>query len=277
MSLKLLGFQLKVTETYTPTGDYINSNLLGTLLYHPIKMMEETDADVIVFPEYCYNHLLDERYKKVSDEGKLVIAGTTYTDQGINCTVVFEEGKKFMLPKLFPASNEPMFRTQPRKTVFELYEDVSKYMFEIKGCHVVILTCSDYLNLGNLVCMANLDKRLVLISACHNNNTEIFKQEAVVIHNKHDLAYSFVINCISTVSSRIKGESFIYGPIQKAEQDFLRMEGKIQDYNYHSAIFNADTEPCSIYCEVLTTEEYSRYERSLRYKKNPVKLEIKPI
>ena len=115
-----------------------------------------------------------------------------------------------------------------------------------------------------------------ILCICSNNNQKLFIDESIALHNHSDNIYSFVLNCVSTYMGKdyAKGESYIFGPIQKYEQNFLKKE-KIKQIDHCCSILNLSNVPQYFYGEFQS--DFSKYGRSDNYINNPKNIEISKI
>ena len=116
------------------------------------------------------------------------------------------------------------------------------------------------------------DDIFAIICICSNSNQKVFIEESKALHNHSENIYSFVINCISNYQKEeyAKGNTYIYGPIQYHEQDWLRKEGYDID-NHSCSILKLSNNPEYFYGEF--TNNFSRFGRSDYYLNNPKNIE----
>ena len=225
--IKVLGFQLQVNLDCDAFHEYLILNeALRLQTDEAKKVIQEKDADIVVFPEMCYQDALDQYYQELSQKC-LVVAGSIY-EEGINKTIVYQKGKKYTIQKCNASGAEPMIRFQENMdTDTFLRKELEKHTFLVKGQKVVILNCMEYYQHAYTISRTVKDL-FGIIGICSNSNQKVFMEESMAIHNHVDNIYSFVVNCLSTYMEKeyAKGESYIFGPIQYHEQDWLKKEGK---------------------------------------------------
>lgn len=273
--LKVLGFQIKVQLDCNSKNEYlIKTKELELATKRMQEIINEKLADIIILPEMCYQEDLYNYWKDLSKD-KLIIAGSIY-NEGENQTVIFSNNKSFFIPKCNASSAEPMVRfIEECSSLDFINKHLQEHIFWIKGRKVVILNCMEYYqNAYSIARSAN--NLFALICICSNNNSKVFKEETRAIHNHCENLYTFMVNCISTYKNKpyAKGESYVYGPIQRQEQDWLKKERVIID-DHCSSILNLSSEPEYFYGEF--TNNFSRFGRSDEYKNNPKNIEIGKI
>lgn len=228
--------------------------------------------DIALFPEMTYLEKFDEKYLKLS-EGRIIVAGSYYKN-GINTTVVFQDGKKFEIPKGYASGAEPM----ARKITFVAPEEFIKnslreHEFWINGKKIYILNCMEYYHAAYYIARnQTLQKDLFGIFAiCSNSNTHVFEEESICIHNHVEGIYTFVLNAISRYQNEpyADGQSYIYGPISIHEKDWLVSEGINSKRNVCHILSLEKTIPQTMYGKFVYSENLSRFGRSDKYLNNP--------
>ena len=213
-------FQLKVELDCNSQKEYlIETEEVQRQLEVAFQKIKELKPDVALFPEMTYLVQYEAQYKKLS-KGRIIVAGSHY-EEGINTTIVFENGIKHKIPKSYASGAEPM----ARKITYIAPEEVLKnqiklHEFWIKGKKIYILNCMEYYHLAYYIARnKELQKDLFGIFAiCSNSNTHVFEEETICIHNHTENLYTFVLNCTGTYQAKPYGDgnSYIYGQIGRA-------------------------------------------------------------
>jgi predicted amidohydrolase len=269
--LRVLAFQLIYNEYSDDKKEYliINEDILKQI-DKTIELINEKNPDLIIYPEMSYIPEYDEYFLKISKD-KLIVFGSFYDEDLINKTVVYYRGKKHLLPKIYPSPVEPMIR---RVEWIEPSIFLSKYLkshtFKLKKQQVYILNCMEYYHVAYYIARnSRLSKNAILVSPCSNSKVDLFLDETKAIHNHNEKIYSFVINCISKYNNKEYGcgNSYIYGPIQKTEKNWLEQEGITVD-KHNCSIIKADDKARYIYGE-FALEQLSNFGRSDLYRNTP--------
>lgn len=99
-------FQLNMTLDCNSTDEYlIETDRMEEQLKKAFQMMQNNQADITLFPEMAYMTKSEETYQAFSKPNKIVVAGSYYKD-GINRTVVFQNGTKFEILKGYASYRE---------------------------------------------------------------------------------------------------------------------------------------------------------------------------
>ncbi len=269
--LKVLSFQLLHDEYSDTEKEYIivDKKFLNQM-DKTIKLIEKYKPDLIIYPEMSYIVQYDEIFIKMSKD-KLIVFGSFYDEDLINKTVVYHKGIKYLLPKIYSSPVEPMVR---RVSWIEPKDFIKKHLkshtFILKKKRIYILNCMEYYHVAYYIARDNkLNKDAIFVSPCSNNKVSLFLDETKAIHNHNEKIYSFVINCISKYNGEDYGNgmSYIYGPIQKTEKNWLKQEG-INSDNHNCSIITADDKPRYIYGE-FASNPLSNYGRSDAYRNTP--------
>jgi hypothetical protein len=269
--LKVLAFQLIYNEYCDDKKEYviIDEKLLSQM-ERTIQLIEKYDPDLIIYPEMSYIEKYDDYFLKLSKD-KLIIFGSFYDEDLINKTVVYHKNKKYLLPKLYPSPVEPMIRkTKWLEPNDFIKKHLKNHTFTLKKKNIYVLNCMEYYHVAYYIARnSKLNKDAILVSPCSNSKVDLFLDETKSIHNHNEKIYSFVINCISKYNDKIYavGKSYIYGPIQKTEQNWLK-QGGIKIDNHNCSIITADDQPRFIYGE-FALEHFSNYGRSDSYRNTP--------
>lgn len=242
------------------------------------KIMQEKQPDITLFPELSYLRNFDEKYCEFSKDGKIVVAGSYY-ENGINKTVVFQNGIKYEIPKGYASGAEPMARKVSYREPEEfLAEELQKHEFWIKGKKIYIFNCMEYYNLAYYVARNEQykDNLFGTFTICSNSNTHVFEEETAVIHNHNEAIYTFMLNCISTYKGEDygDGQSYIYGSISVHEKEWLEKEKIRVKKNPNHILSLSETNAQYIFGEFIISERLSRFGRSDSYINNPRMLEV---
>lgn len=270
--IKVLGIQLKVDLDCNEQDEYlIETDHLYKQISKVKELINKKNPDIIALPEMCYIKDLDDYYLKIS-KNKLVIAGSIYQN-GINYTVVFNNKNKYLIRKYNASGAEPMIRYQENISTDEFIKyHLNEHIFEIKNKKILILNCMEYYQHAYTI-SRKYDDIFAIICICSNSNQKVFIEESKALHNHCENIYSFVINCISNYQKEeyAKGNTYIFGPIQYHEQDWLGKEGFDID-NHSCSILKLSNNPEYFYGEF--TNNFSRFGRSDYYLNNPKNIEI---
>lgn len=268
--LKILGFQLKVNLACDHYKEYlVICKKYQEQIVESLKIIDRLSPDIVIYPEMCYSEDYDSEFIKLSKD-KLIIAGSIY-EENKNITVVYNNQVRHNIEKRYASGAEPMTRYID---YLEPDEFISKYLdehtFFIKGKKIVVLNCMEYYHVAYYLARKYPDI-FALISPCSNNNQSVFIEESKALHNHNENIYSFVVNCISDYNDKsyAKGESYIYGPIQHHEKEWLKKEGMESD-KHNSSILALNGESSYFYGEF--TNNLVPYGRSDRYINNPKKV-----
>lgn len=271
--LSVCMFQLKLQLDCDSKDEFLieTSDVLKQL-EECFRILEEYQPDIAMFPEMAYLERFEEIYQKQS-KGKIIVAGSHYKD-GINTTVIFEDGTKHEIPKCYASGAEPMAR---KITFFSPEEFIKTHLtdheFWIKGKKIYILNCMEYYHTAYYIARNPelKDKLFGIFVICSNSNTRVFEEETLCIHNHNEGLYTFVLNCVSTYQNADYGDgkSYIYGPISIHEKDWLRMEG-IESKKSVCHILSLTTSNAEfVYGKFMFHEYLSRFGRSDSYLNNP--------
>lgn len=242
--------------------------------------IKQYNPDVVLFPEMTYFEKYDDTYKELSNS-KIIVAGSYYKE-GINTTVIFENGQKIEIPKIYASGAEPMARKveyiDPEKFI---KDNLKEHEFWIKGKKVYILNCMEYYHTAYYISRnEELKKDLFGIFAiCSNSNTRVFEEETVCIHNHNEGIYTFVLNCISTYKDGKYGDgkSYIYGPISQHEKEWLLQEGTDTKRNVCHVLSLSNKKAQFVYGQYVFAENLSRFGRSDKYINNPRNIKVENL
>lgn len=238
-----------------------------------INKFKEEEYDILLLPELSYHDKYDEYFLNVST-GKLIIFGSVYID-GENCTVVYQDGQKHLVRKMFASGVEPAVRFQKRISVkdFMKYE-LKSHTFLLHGRKFIVLNCSEYYKCAYFIARdEKLCKNLFgFLVPCANNNSDVFLSESIALHNHNDSIYSFVVNTISKYNGEnyAHGASFIFGRISKFERTHIELN---RLNNKTNNICLLDDSPCMVTGEYLF-ESASNYYRSDNFRYTPKNIKI---
>ncbi len=273
--LKILGLQLVVDLDCTSTDEYLIETMEFKEQMQEVKKLISTkNPDIVILPEMCYSEDYYEYFMNLSNN-KLIVAGSIYNN-GINQTVVFFENKEYRIPKCNASGAEPMIRNIRKISNSEfLNQKLDSHTFIFDNKKLIILNCMEYYQ--NAYYIARNDPNLFgILCICSNNNPKVFLDESRVVHNHCENIYTFMVNCVSTYKgvSYGTGESYIYGPIQQHEREWLKKEGIISD-EHPSSILKLGNDSEYFYGEFIN--DFSRFGRSDNYLNNPKMIEVGKI
>lgn len=266
-------FQLKLDLA----SNYEREYLLENEEYHKqmknaLEIIKKGNSDILIFPEMSYSKEYAREIIKLS-ENRVIIFGSTYED-GYNKTKVFNDKKELSIIKRYPSGAEPMSR---RYTGLDPREFISKYLKEhtinFRGINVYILNCLEYYQAAYYIARDDLlnNTPFVFCCTCSNSNTKVFLDETKAIHNHNEYAYTFMCNTVSIYNGEKYGDgkSYIYGPIQAHEKDWLTQEGNVSDKS-SSSILTLNSKDAT-YCEgtYFVSNTLSRFGRSDFYLTTP--------
>ena len=270
--LKVLGFQLDVILDCNSKDEYlVDTEEFREEMEMVKEIISSKNPDVVILPEMCYVSEFDSYYAWLSS-GKLVVAGSIYKD-GVNVTKVFQDGKLYNIPKCNASGAEPMIRNIDRCNTSEfLKHKLDEHTFFVGGKKIVVLNCMEYYQNAHYIARSIPDL-FGIISICSNNNPKVFMDESRVIHNHVENIYTFMINCVSMYQGKPygKGQSYVYGPIQGHEKEWLLKEGIVMD-EHVSSILKLGSEAEYFYGEFVN--DFSRFGRSDEYLNNPRNVEV---
>lgn len=272
--LSVLMFQLNMTLDCNSMDEYlIETDSIGEQLKKAFKMMQSKQPDITIFPEMAYISRFKETYQELSKHNKIIVAGSYYKD-GINMTLVFQNGEKYEIPKGYASGAEPM----ARKIIYREPEDfleaeLHKHEFAIKGKKIYIFNCMEYYHLAYYVARNCKYKENLfgIFTICSNSNTHVFEEETIATHNHNEWIYTFMLNCVSTYKGDDygDGQSYIYGPISIHEKEWLEKEGVSSKRNLTHILSLSQTKAECVYGEFIAPEILSRFGRSDNYINNP--------
>lgn len=192
-----------------------------------LQIIKELKPDISLFPEMTYLQRYEKKYQELS-ASKIIVAGSYYKG-GINTTVIFSDGVKHEIPKVYASGAEPMAREviflPPEKF---LKAQIKQHEFWIKGKKIFILNCMEYYHTAYYIARNEKinNKLFGIFTICSNSNTHVFEQETRCIHNHNESLYTFTLNCVSKYKGENygDGQSYIYGPISEHEKEWLIKE-----------------------------------------------------
>lgn len=271
--LSVCMFQLKVHLDCNSENEYLIETEDSLMqIEAAFRIIEEKKPDVSLFPEMAYLERYDKRYQELSIS-RIIVAGSYYKD-GINTTVVFENGKKHELAKDYASGAEPMARKitfiQPKDF---LRSKLKSHEFWVKGKKIYILNCMEYYHAAYYIARdGKLKNKLFgIFTVCSNSNTHVFEEETVCIHNHNESLYTFTLNCVSTYKGKSygDGQSYIYGPVSVHEKEWLVKEGIESKKNACHILSLSKENAQFIYGKFVFPENLSRFGRSDKYLNNP--------
>ena len=270
--LSVMLFQLRLKIKCDSTHDFLEvDDDFIIQIEKCIKVIYEFKPDIAIFPEMSYHSEYDETFKELTRDGTLIVFGSTYIGN-INYTMVFQNGNLIPVQKMFPCGSEPMVRFIPKIDAEEfLKTHIRAHEFQVKGKKVYILNCLEYYEAAYFIARdPKLSSDLfAFISPCSNSNPKVFMDESKAIHNHNEFVYSFVCNRIKGDGTKGYGRSYIYGPIQYHEKDWLQEEGIVSD-DHNASILTLDSStPSFAYGKFACGRSLSRFGRSDCYINTP--------
>lgn len=273
--LKVLGFQLKLELASNNHQEFlIKTKEYYSQIEQSLKVIKANNPDLIIYPEMSYDDSYEKIFRKLSKD-KLIVAGSIYRNR-INATIVFQDGIKNEIPKQFASGAEPMVRVIESKKMIDFSEfNIKNHTFYLKNKKLIILNCMEYYHMAYY--LARTEPNLfAIISPCSNNNQTVFKEETKALHNHQENVYSFVVNCVSKYNNQKygQGKSYIYGPVQHHEKEWLNLE-KITSDEHACSILNLENNASYFYGEFANN--LITYGRSDNYFINPKNIVIKNL
>lgn len=271
--LSVCMFQLKVDLDCNSQNEYLVETEESLMqIESAFRIIEEKKPDISLFPEMAYLERYDKRYQELSIS-RIIVAGSYYKD-GINTTVVFENGKKHELAKDYASGAEPMARKItfiPPKEF--LRSRLKSHEFWVKGKKIYILNCMEYYHAAYYIARDEKlkNKLFGIFTVCSNSNTHVFEEETVCIHNHNESLYTFTLNCVSTYKGESYGDgkSYIYGPVSVHEKEWLVKEGIENKRNACHILSLSKDKAQFVYGKFVFPENLSRFGRSDKYLNNP--------
>lgn len=278
--LSVLMFQLNLHIECTSTHDYLVVNEdYHKQLKKCIEIINELEPDIVIFPEMACEKEYADILLELSKKDKLIVFGSTYIDH-INYTVVYNNGELNLVQKRFPCGSEPMVRYIPKISPTDFVKKhLAEHEFHIKGQKVYVLNCLEYYETAYMIARdPKLSSDLFgFIVPCSNSNPKVFMDESKALHNHNEFIYSFVTNRIRGDNTNRYGRSYIYGPIQYHEKDWLKEEG-IESDVHNASILNLDKDtPSFAYGRYAVGKELSRFGRSDCYLNTPLDVTVKKL
>ena len=278
--LSVLQFQLKLEIKCDSVHDYIivDENYQKQM-QRCIEVLNNLNPDIVIFPEMSYQSEYDLHFTELSKEGKLIVFGSTYIDS-INYTMIFHNGSLNKVQKMFPCGSEPMVRFMDKTTVSEFLDvHLSNHEFIVKGNKVYVLNCLEYYETAYTISRNPLycSDLFGFIVPCSNSNPKVFLDESKALHNHNEFIYSFVCNRIKDDGKKGYGKSYIFGPIQYHEKDWLKEEGIVCDEHNASILSLDSATPSYAYGNFACGKELSRFGRSDAYINTPQNVTVKNL
>lgn len=278
--LSVIQFQLRLKIKCDSTHDFlvIDDEYIQQM-QKSIDAIRLLNPDIVIFPELSYDSQFDETFKELSTTEKLIVFGSTYIDK-INHTMVFQNGELICIPKLFPCGSEPMVRFVEKISPDDFLNNyLSSHEFYVKGNKLYILNCLEYYEVAYIIardCKLSSDL-FGFIVPCSNSNPKVFIDESKAIHNHNEFIYSFVCNRIKEDGTKGYGRSYIFGPIQYHEKDWMKEEGVVSDeHNANILILDSST-PTYAYGKFAYGKTLSRFGRSDCYINTPKNITIQNL
>ena len=112
--LSVMLFQLKLKIKCYSTHDYLEITDEYILqMKNSIQLIQVHKPAIAIFPEMSYQSEYDEIFKQLTQDGTLIVFGSTYIGN-INYTMVFQNGNLIPVQKMFSCGSEPMVRFIPK-------------------------------------------------------------------------------------------------------------------------------------------------------------------
>ena len=278
--LSVVQFQLRLKIICDHLKDYIIvDDDYKKQIEKCISVIKKLKPDIVIFPEMTYQDVYDDIFKEISKFGSLIVFGSTYIGS-INHTMVYQDGKLNKVIKRFPCGSEPMVRfIEKSDTSSFITKHLKEHEFYVKGNKIYVLNCLEYYEAAYQIARnSELSSDLFgFIVPCSNSNPKVFIDESRAIHNHNEFIYSFVCNRIKDDGSNRYGKSYIYGPIQYHEKDWLTEEG-INSDNHNASILNLDiSTPSYAYGSFAVGKSLSRFGRSDAYINTPKNIIVKNL
>lgn len=278
--LSVLQFQLRLKIKCDYLHDYIIvDDDYKKQMEVCISVIKQLNPDIVIFPEMSYQSSYDDFFKEFSKTGNLIVFGSTYIDN-FNYTMIYQNGKLNKVCKCFPCGSEPMVRFSEKiDTNTFITKHLKEHEFSVKGNKVYVLNCLEYYEAAYQISRdLKLSSDLFgFIVPCSNSNPKVFMDESRAIHNHNEFIYSFVCNRIKEDGSRRYGRSYIYGPIQYHEKDWLTEEGIMSD-DHNASILALDlSTPSYAYGAFALGNSLSRFGRSDLYINTPKNIIVKKL
>lgn len=265
--LKVLGCQVKVVLDSNGKVEFlVNPDDLKEQLMFVKDIIKLKNPDVVILPEMCYLEDMYDYFMNLS-HNKLIVAGSIYQNNR-NTTKVFSDGKLYDIRKCNASGAEPMVRTIQSILPEEfLKQQLPSHTFMVKDKRIVVLNCMEYYQNAYYIARECPDV-FGIISICSNSNVGVFLDESRAIHNHNEKIYTFMVNCVSNYMGKdyAKGVSYVYGPIQGHEKEWLLMD-EIKSDEHVSSILRLGDESEYFYGEFIN--DFSRFGRSDNYLSNP--------
>lgn len=276
--LSVLQFQLRFEIICNSKEDVLTLNHdYFEQMDRSCEILKSLNPDICIFPEMAYNEKYFDLFKRLSNGRKLIVFGSTYVGSS-NKTMIFFDGTLKEVVKRYPCGSEPMIRFCRETSVEEF---IGKYLaeheFTIKGKKLYVLNCLEYYKVAYMIARnPKLASNLFgFIVPCSNSNPQVFIEETQAIHNHNEYIYSFVCNRIKCEGEHGYGRSYIFGPVQGHEKQWLMEEG-LPSESHNSSILTFDSSTPS-YAYGTFASEISRFGRSDTYANTPKDLQFKPL
>ncbi len=241
-----------------------------------IEIIKSLQPDISIFPEMAYQGKYDNIFKELSSNGKMIVFGSTYVDS-VNKTKIFFDGELKDVVKRYPCGSEPMVRFCEKIDTEEFITNyLSEHEFYVKGQKIYVLNCLEYYQVAYMIARdTSLSSDLfAFIVPCSNSNPTVFIDESRAIHNHNESIYSFVCNRVKKDGNHGYGNSYIFGPIQYHEKDWLAEEGFMCEKHNASILTLDKCTPQYAYGEYAIGSTISRFGRSDSYINTPKNIKI---
>ncbi len=278
--LSVMVFQLKLNIKCTSNQDIlVKDDAYYKQMEASLELIKKYDPDIVVYPEMSFDTKYDNFFREMSTKDKLIVFGSTYLGN-YNTTMVFTNGILVGTIKSFACGSEPMVRYLPKISPEQFIKfDLSKHEFYVKGQKVYVLNCLEYYEAAYMIARdEKLSSNLfAFIAPCSNSNPKVFIEESKAVHNHNEYIYSFVANRVRADETNRYGRSYIFGPIQYHEKDWLKEEGIVsEDHNASIVTLDKDT-PSFVYGKYAIGKTISRFGRSDCYTHTPTDLTVQNL
>lgn len=288
MTIRVLLCQLKVRQKRNYQRAWVEYEEAQPQLERCWALVEEHKPDLVVLPETCYFPQIEDTYRQMAADGRLVVAGSAYSEASVNETHIFAaDGSHCALPKIFPSPKEIMELNHPNRQVADVliaeweagikagrWPDYFPLIDAERGRRIAVLTCMDYYRLGYYVANSSVMSPHVwgLVSPSSNPQQEIFLRLAEAVHDANERVYSMVLNSHneSRVAGSSQGESFVLGPITPNVKAMLEDNG--QENPHFSFIYQLGEAPEALMMDLIDGEDVRFFARSKDFFSNPTNI-----
>ena len=282
--INVLICQLAVTQKKDHLREWVELSEVEEQIQRVWSIMDETAANLVVFPETCYFPELSNVYAERS-ESAVIIAGSAYNEKGLNETHIYQNGNHRVIRKIFPSPVEVMELNypndrQPDLVIKEWEKNIqngkwSDYFIDLPGGRkAVVLTCMDYYRLGYYIANSSIISPHLwgMIAPSSNGKQDIFLRLTAAIHDLNEKVYSIVINSRnnSRPSGWDQGGSYVYGPITGNVKSKMVDIG--QTDSHVSAIYTLGDGAQALSMSLIPGEDVTFFARSKDFLSNPTNI-----